>query len=139
MLATWLRLLPTTPARASWVRPKREISEPYAMASSTGFRSARWTFSMMATSITSTSSMGRSMIGTLRRRAAWAARQRRSPAMICHIPSSPGWARTRMGCSTPLSRIEAVSSSRFSALNCLRGWSGLGFRLSIGTARTPVG
>ncbi|MNT91651.1 hypothetical protein D3C72_2327870 [compost metagenome] len=94
---------------------------------------------MMATSITSTSSIARSMMGTNFSRAAWAARQRRSPAMICHMPSWPGWARTRIGCKTPLSRIEAVNSSRCSAPNCLRGWSGLGFRLSIGTARTPVG
>jgi hypothetical protein len=71
----------------------------------------RWTFSMIATSNTARSSISLTMIGMSVSRACWAARQRRSPAMICQTPSWPGWERTRTGCSTPLSRIEAASSS----------------------------
>ena len=93
----------------------------------------------MASSMALRSSASMTMAGTSDRPAIRAARQRRSPAMICQTPSSPGWVRTRIGCSTPLSRIEAVSSSRSSWRKVLRGWSGLGFRLSIGTRRTPAG
>ena len=49
-LLTATRLLPTWRATASWVRPNRSISSRYASAVSIGLRSARWRFSIRASS-----------------------------------------------------------------------------------------
>src|SRR5262249_25728300 len=70
--------------------------------------------------------------GTVSRPSCWAARQRRSPAMIwCR----PGPSRlTRMGWTIPFSRMEAASSSSRAASMPARGWKGLGSRLCVGTS-----
>src|SRR5262249_19245024 len=59
------------------------------------------------------------------------ARQRRSPAMIWK--RSP-WRRTRIGCTIPLSRMDAASSPRRTASIAERGWNGLGSRLATGAS-----
>ena len=51
--------------------------------------------------------------------ARFAARQRRSPATISKRPPSIG--RTRIGCITPCSRIDAASSSSAASSICVRG------------------
>ena len=96
-------------------------------------RSARWTFSTMAISITCRSSSSRTTAGTVCRPTLWLARQRRSPATISNRPLGRG--RTRIGCSTPRSRIELVSSSMSSSRNTERGWEALGSIRSMGTSR----
>ena len=57
--------------------------------------------------------------GTSASPARFAARQRRSPATISKRPPSIG--RTRIGCITPCSRIDAASSSSAASSICVRG------------------
>src|SRR5687767_10070962 len=44
-----------------------------------------------------------------------------------------------MGCTIPLSRMDAASSSRRAASMAVRGWSGLGSRLPAGTSSACCG
>ena len=75
----------------------------------------------MASSSACPSDRSRITTGTSCSPAVWAARQRRSPATISYDPVSPT-GRTRMGCNTPFSRIEAVSSASASSSKRWRGW-----------------
>src|SRR6266508_4512032 len=79
----------------------------------------------------------RSMIaGMVSLPASFEARQRRSPAMISYCwPAG----RTRMGCRTPCSRIEAASSWSVSSCQVMRGCVGFGTTFSSGISRTAVG
>src|SRR5213596_3023254 len=105
-------------------------------ASSRGERSSRCRFSMSAISSAVESSKRSTMAGTVSLPASLDARQRRSPAMISY-PSPAG--RTRIGCKTPCSRIEAASSASVSSCQVMRGWLGLGTTFSSGMSRTAVG
>src|SRR5881397_2505603 len=105
-------------------------------ASSRGERSSRWRFSIRAISRAVASSKRSTIAGTVSLPASFEARQRRSPAMISY-PSPAG--RTRMGCKTPCSRIEAASSASVSSCQVMRGWLGLGTTFSSGMSRTAVG
>ena len=81
-LLTATRLLPTWRATASWVRPKRSMSSRYASAVSIGLRSARWRFSISASSSESVpSEASRTTAGIVSSPAMRAARSRRSPAI----------------------------------------------------------
>ena len=64
---------------------------------------------MMEISSAVSSSISSTSAGMVARPAALDARQRRSPAISWNSPSSSG--RTRIGCRTPCSRIDAASSS----------------------------
>src|SRR5581483_12067435 len=75
--------------------------------------------------------------------ACWAARQRRSPAMISQggsfsvdaLASSCMTGRTRIGCRTPCWAIESASSLIASATKALRGWRGSGAISPSGKSR----
>ena len=95
----------------------------YPSASSIGLRSARWRFSMSASSSTSRLLASRTMTGSVSSPASPEARQRRSPAMSSYLPLT---SRTMSGWMMPRSLIESTISARSSALKFLRGWSGLG-------------
>src|SRR5438552_1539122 len=105
-------------------------------ASSSGERSSRWRFSMSAISSAVASSKRSTIAGIVSLPASFDARQRRSPAMISY-PSPAG--RTRIGCSTPCSRIDAASSPSVSSCQVIRGCDGFGLTRSSGMSRTAVG
>src|SRR6266542_2206156 len=106
------------------------------IASSSGERSSRWRFSMSAISSAVASSNRSTMAGIVSFAATFEARQRRSPAMIWN--SSPA-GRTRIGWSTPCSRIDAASSWIVSSWNVIRGCCGLGTTFSTGMSRIEFG
>src|SRR6266550_2359677 len=105
-------------------------------ASSRGERSSRCRFSMSAISRAVESSKRSTIAGIVSLPASFDARQRRSPAMISYW--SPA-GRTRIGCRTPCSRIEAASSASVSSCHVIRGCPGLGITFSSGISRTAVG
>src|SRR2546425_4634662 len=105
-------------------------------ASSRGERSSRWRFSIRAISRAVASSKRSTIAGTVSLPASFEARHRRSPAMISY--SSPA-GRTRIGCRTPCSRIEAPSSASVSSCQVIRGCEGFGTIFSRGMSRTAVG
>src|SRR2546430_2971566 len=105
-------------------------------ASSSGDGSSRCRFSMSAISSAVASSKRSTIAGIVSFPASFDARQRRSPAMISY--SSPA-GRTRIGCSTPCSRIDAASSARVSSCHVMRGCPGFGITFSRGISRTAVG
>src|SRR5713101_3726435 len=105
-------------------------------ASSSGERSSRCRFSMSAISSAVESSKRSTMAGIVSFPASLDARQRRSPAMISYW--SPA-GRTRIGCSTPCSRIDAASSASVSSCHVMRGCPGFGITFSSGMSRTAVG
>ena len=71
----------------------------------------------------SPSGTSRTATGTFSRPARWAARQRRSPAMISYaFPAR----RTTMGWMRPLDLIERASSSMRASSARARGWYGFG-------------
>ena len=72
-------------------------------ASSSALRSARCTFSMIASSSASRSLTSRTTTGTSCRPARCAARQRRSPAMISKVPAAPAPAAPTIGWMMPRS------------------------------------
>src|SRR5688572_2480641 len=80
-------------------------------------------FSTSPTTAAVGSAISRTSAGIRSRPAIFAARQRRSPATISNRPPT---LRTRMGCNTPLARIELESSWSSPGSNSLRGWCGLG-------------
>ena len=92
---------------------------------------------MIASSSASASLTSSTTTGTSWMPARWAARQRRSPAMISKLPEAPGAGRTAIGWMMPRSLMEAASSSSSRAANCRRGLRGLGCRNSIATRRWP--
>src|SRR6266850_3176914 len=105
-------------------------------ASSSGERSSRCRFSMSAISSAVASSNRSTIAGIVSLPASLDARQRRSPAMISYsLPAG----RTRIGWSTPCSRIEAASSARVSSCHVMRGCPGFGITFSSGISRTAVG
>ncbi len=111
---------PSTPDRRSPLR--------------SALRSARWTFSMMASSSASPSPSSRTITGTSCSLASWAARQRRSPATI-----SKAWVagdrphQDRLQDALLLHR--GARSFRSSSAKRLRGWKRLGLRNAVGTLR----
>src|SRR5207245_3939220 len=105
-------------------------------ASSSGERSSRWRFSMRAISSAVASSKRSTIAGIVSFPASFEARQRRSPAMIWY--SSPA-GRTRIGCSTPCSRIDAASSCSVSSWKVIRGCSGFGTTLPTGSSLIEFG
>src|SRR5437773_4821408 len=105
-------------------------------ASSSGERSSRCRFSISAISSAVASSKRSTIAGIVSLPASLEARQRRSPAMISYsLPAG----RTRIGCSTPCSRIEAASSASVSSCHVMRGCPGFGITFSTGISRTAVG
>src|SRR5579859_6821559 len=106
------------------------------IASSSGDRSSRCRFSMSAISRAVASSKRSMIAGIVSFPASFDARQRRSPAMIWY--SSPA-GRTRIGCSTPCSRIDAASSWRVSSWKVMRGCSGFGMTFSTGSSLMEFG
>src|SRR2546430_6421264 len=105
-------------------------------ASSSGERSSRCRFSMSAISSAVASSKRSTIAGIVSLPASLEARQRRSPAMISYsLPAG----RTRIGLSTPCSRIDAASSASVSSCHVMRGWPGFGITFSSGMSRTAVG
>src|SRR5438093_1573729 len=90
---------------------------------------------MMEISRAVSSSISSTRAGIVRRPAALDARQRRSPAISWYSPPSRG--RTRIGCRTPCSRMDAASSSRDVWSKTSRGCSGFGVMRSTSTLRTP--
>src|ERR1035437_7043325 len=90
---------------------------------------------MMAISSATSSSSSSTRAGIAASPASRAARQRRSPATSWYWFGPRG--RTRTGCRTPCSRIEAASSSSAASSNTRRGFSGLASTRSIGMLRTP--
>src|SRR5438034_8054329 len=105
-------------------------------ASSSGERSSRCRFSMSAISSAVASSKRSTIAGIVSLPASLEARQRRSPAMISYsLPAG----RTRIGCSTPCSRIDAASSASVSSCHVMRGCPGFGITFSTGISRTAVG
>src|SRR3954470_9082565 len=97
-------------------------------ASSNGVRSLRWMFSISAISSCSLSSTSSSIAGISSSPASDAARKRRSPEMIWYRFGP--MARTRIGSSTPFSRIDAASSSMLPSV--VRGCSEFGSTNSSG-------
>src|SRR5438105_12798313 len=106
------------------------------IASSSGERSSRCRFSMRAISSAVASSKRSTIAGIVSLPASFEARQRRSPAMIWK--SSPA-GRTRIGCSTPCSRIDAASSWSVSSWKVIRGCSGLGTTFSTASSLMEFG
>src|SRR2546427_766743 len=105
-------------------------------ASSSGERSSRCRFSMRAISRAVESSKRSTIAGIVSLPASFDARQRRSPAMISYsLPAG----RTRIGWSTPCSRIDAASSASVSSCQVVRGCEGLATTFSSGSSRTAVG
>src|SRR6267143_5243455 len=105
-------------------------------ASSSGERSSRCRFSMSAISSAVASSNRSTIAGIVSLPASLDARQRRSPAMISYsLPAG----RTRIGCNTPCSRIDAASSASVSSCHVMRGCPGFGITFSTGISRTAVG
>src|SRR6185369_1426127 len=78
----------------------------------------------------------RTAMGTRSRPASFAARQRRSPAMIWN--RSP-IRRTTMGWMTPLLLIDCASSWSLASSTCPRGWNSFGVRRSISVSTVAVG
>src|SRR5262245_19344350 len=78
----------------------------------------------------------RTAIGTRSRPASFAARQRRSPAMIWK--RSP-IRRTTMGWMTPLVLIDCASSWSLASSTCPRGWKSFGARRSMSVSTVAVG
>src|SRR5574340_1144549 len=76
-------------------------------------------FSISAIAATALSATSRTRTGTSVSPASWAARQRRSPAMISWPPPT---SRTRIGCISPCARIESASSCNDSLSIWVRGW-----------------
>ena len=70
-------------------------------------------------------------------RAAAPAAPRASAARRRRSVSRRRRARSRIGWSTPRSRIESASSSSASSSNWMRGWLGLGRMRAISISRTP--
>src|SRR5438132_8247649 len=105
-------------------------------ASSSGERSSRCRFSIRAISSAVASSKRSTIAGMVSFPASFDARQRRSPAMISYW--SPA-GRTRIGCRTPCSRIDAPSSASVSSCHVIRGCPGFGTTFSSGISRTAVG
>src|SRR6266540_3304137 len=105
-------------------------------ASSRGDRSSRWRFSISAISRAVASSKRSTMAGIVSLPAIFEDRQRRSPAMISYW--SPD-GRTRIGCSTPCSLMDAASSCSVSSCQVIRGCDGFGMTFSSGSSRTAVG
>src|SRR5437867_128365 len=105
-------------------------------ASSRGDRSSRCRFSIRAISRAVESSKRSTIAGIVSLPASFDARQRRSPAMISYsLPAG----RTRIGCSTPCSRMDAASSASVSSCQVIRGCPGFGITFSSGMSRTAVG
>src|SRR5688500_10059953 len=105
-------------------------------ASSSGERSSRCRFSISAISSAVASSKRSTIAGIVSLPAIFDERQRRSPAMISYW--SPD-GRTRIGCSTPCSLMEAASSCSVSSCQVMRGWDGFGMTFSSGSWRTADG
>src|SRR5438128_349261 len=134
-LATVERSLPTRAASSSCVSPCSSISRLYAPASSMGFRSSRWMFSMSAISKASLPVTSRTITGSSRSPAFWAARQRRSPATSTY----PSLSRLTMsGRSTPLLRIDSASSSMCASSKWRRGCARSGRISSMPRFITPL-
>ena len=110
VLATASRLLPIRLAICSWVSPNSSASRAKPSASSIGFRSCRFRFSMSAISSDSVSVTSLIIAGIFLSPAFLEARHRRSPTTSSY-PFSPIWTIT--GWSTPCSRIDCSSSSNF--------------------------
>src|SRR5438445_4462143 len=106
------------------------------IASSSGERSSRCRFSISAISSAVASSNRSTIAGIVSLPASFEARHRRSPAMIWK--SSPA-GRTRIGCSTPCSRIDAASSWSDSSWKVMRGCSGLGTTFSTASSLMEFG
>src|SRR5439155_12844777 len=98
------------------------------------FRSSRRRFSVSASSSASRSARSRMIAGTAERPAARAARQRLSPAMSWN--RSPEGRRST-GWTTPVERIDSVSSFSPSSGKTLRGCNGLGSINSTATESRP--
>src|SRR5579859_2558303 len=150
------RSLLTWCATASCVIPYSSMRAWYARASSMGLRSARWIFSMRASSSISCGVASFKTTGTFFSPARCAARQRRSPAMIWYC-ATPFWATvpcaklvsasqplgpvssrvTTRGCNRPCCLIDALNSCKrgSSSRKARRGWRGLGMMLSRGICR----
>ncbi len=86
IFATCGLLFPTFCPTSSCVILNSSMRRLYAIASSMGFRSCRWMFSMSAISSLSCSEADRTMHGTVLRPAMREARSRRSPAMSSYVP-----------------------------------------------------
>ena len=71
---------PTASATSRWVIENSSMRRATPRASSSGVRSSRWMFSMIAMLSAASSATSRTTAGTVSSPAAWAARQRRSPA-----------------------------------------------------------
>ena len=99
-LVTAGRERPTASATASWVMPNSSDRRANPRACSRGLRSSRCMFSINATHIAAWSSSSRTTAGISCRPASWAARQRRSPAMISNLSPAPR-GRAMIGCNTP--------------------------------------
>ena len=88
--------------------------------SSRGFKSSRCIFSIKAMAAAARSSAVLIKTGTADKPASWAARKRRSPAIISYLPGATS--RTSRGCIMPCSRILSANSCKPSDLICWRGW-----------------
>ncbi|KAG1431903.1 hypothetical protein G6F57_022881 [Rhizopus arrhizus] len=73
---------PIACAACSCVRPNSSSRRRTPCASSSGFRSSRWMFSISAMTAAFSSATSRTSTGTSFTPASWAARKRRLPAMI---------------------------------------------------------
>ena len=105
------------PARASGRTPRSGACRP--CASSSGFRSSRWMFSISAIAAAASSGTSCTSTGTSSRPARRAARTRRSPAMISkRSPAPPSMRRTSTGCITPCALMLSASSYRAGLRPC---------------------
>ena len=98
-------------------------------------RSARWTFSRIANSSAPGRRPRRTTTGTSSSPARWAARQRRSPAMISKVPGTSPIGRTTIGWMMPRWPMETRVPTAPSRRSCRRGLRGLARRNSTGTLR----
>ena len=119
-----LRERPTACAACSCVRPNSRIRRCRPWASSSGFRSSRWMFSMSAIAAADSLGTSRTSTGTSARPARREARNRRSPAMISYLPACSPSARrrTRMGCMMPWALMLSASSYSAPSSMRVRGW-----------------
>ena len=112
--------MPIASATSCWVSSNSCCRRCSAAASSMGFRSSLWIFSIRAMAMAASSGTSRTIVGMLCRPASWVARQRRSPAMISYLLSEMG--RTTMGCMTPWALMLSARSCSDSGSMSRRGW-----------------
>ena len=94
-------------------------------ASSIGFKSSRWMFSISATATADSSGMSRTTAGIVVQACHLRRAPRRSPATISYRVSPPvtfGSGRTTIGCTTPCALIDSASSASESSRMSTRGW-----------------